>query len=57
MAIKKINIMNNVNLNEDQLICYYLGRNLTEYEQQKICELFSNREKISIKLMSPKKMY
>lgn len=55
MAIKKINIMNNVNLNEDQLICYYLGRNLTEYEQQKICELFSNREKISIKLMSPKK--
>ncbi len=53
-AIKKFNIMN-INLIPELINCYYLGRNLTEYEQQKICELFSNREKISIKLMSPKK--
>lgn len=55
IAIKKINLMNNINLNHDQLNCYYLGRNLNDYEQQKICELFSNREIISIKLKSPKK--
>ena len=54
MAIKKINILNNINLTQEELICNYLGRNLNEYEQQKICELFSNREKISIKLVSPK---
>lgn len=54
-AVKKLNIMNNVNLNQDEVNCFYLGRNLTEYEEQKICELFSNREKITIKLMSPKK--
>ena len=55
LAIKKINLMNNINLDHDQLNCYYLGRNLNDYEQQKICELFSNREIISIKLKSPKK--
>ena len=55
IAIKKFNIMNNINLNYEDLNCYYLGRNLYDYENQKICELFSNREKISIKLMSPKK--
>lgn len=55
MAIKKINIINNKNLNQEELICYYLGRNLNGHENQKICVLFSNREKISIKLMPPKK--
>ena len=55
MAIKKLNIMNNNIINEEQVYCYYLGRNLMEYEKQKICELFSNREKITIKLISPKK--
>ena len=55
LAIKKINIMNNINLNYEELNCYYLGRNLSDYENEKICELFSNREKITIKLMSPKK--
>ena len=53
-AIKKFNIMN-INLIPELINCYYLGRNLTEYEDQKLCELFSNREKISIKLMSPRK--
>ena len=55
MAIKKINIQNNSNLKDLKLDCYYLGRNLKDYEQQKICELFSNREIISIKLKTPKK--
>ena len=55
IAIKKINLMNNKNLTSEKIHCYYLGRNLNEYESQKICELFSNREKISIKLNSPKK--
>lgn len=54
LAIKKLKIMNNINLNQVELNCYYLGRNLKEYEHQKICELFSNRQTITIKLMSPK---
>ena len=55
VAIKKFNIMNNNIINQEQVYCYYLGRNLLEYEHQKICELFSNREKITIKLVTPKK--
>ena len=54
LAIKKMKIMNNINLNQEELNCYYLGRNLKEYEHQKICELFSNRQTITIKLISPK---
>ena len=55
IAVKKINIMNNINISPEQINCYYLGRNLNDYELQKICELFSNREIITIKLKSPKK--
>jgi hypothetical protein len=55
IAIKRLNILNNNIVNQEQVYCYYLGRNLMEYEKQKIYELFSNREKITIKLVSPKK--
>ena len=28
--------MNNVNLNQDEVNCFYLGRNLTEYEEKQV---------------------
>lgn len=35
--------------------CFYLSRDLTPYENDSIGELFNNREKVTLKLMPPKK--
>lgn len=47
-AIKRLNIKNT------DIHCFYLGRDLTEYESQKIGDIFRNREKVTIKLSFPK---
>ena len=54
-AIKKLLILNNENnLANTELHCFYLGRDLTEYENEALSNLFNNREKVLLKLMQPK---
>ena len=55
-AIKKLSIINNGSyFTNIELHCFYLGRDLIDYENEVLATLFKNREKVSLKLMQPKK--
>ena len=54
LALKKYDTINNKNTDTSKLHCYYLGRDLHECENERIASIFSNREKLTIKIMPPK---